>query len=283
MRRNLRTDLTDKLKPKELNFLYKSYDVIGDIGVIRVPEILERKSSVIAQAIMQIHKHVKTVLRQCGSVSGDLRLRNLKWVAGERKTETVHKEHGCVFEVDLEKCYFSPRLSHERIRIAQQVQPKEVIVNMFAGVGCFSIIIAKHSTAEKVYSIDINPAAIHYMKENILLNKVEDKVVAVQEDARKAIEGKLQKVAARVLMPLPEKAYEYFDCAVLALKSTGGWIHYYDFEHAKKDEDPIEKTEAKVTKRLQEMNVGSEVSFGRIVRTTGPRWYQTAIDIKILS
>ncbi len=283
MRRNLRAVLKDKLEQKELNFLYKSYDVIGDIAVIRVPETLERKCSVIAKAIMQIHKHVKTVLRQRGPVSGDLRLRSLKWVAGERQTETIHKEHDCIFEVDLEKCYFSPRLSHERIRIAQQVQPGEVIVNMFAGVGCFSIIIAKHSSAGKVYSIDINPVAIHYMQENVLANKVKDKVIAIQEDARKVIEERLRKVADRVLMPLPEKAYEYFDCAISALRPTGGWIYYYDFEHAKKDEDPIKKTEAKVIKRLREMDISFEVSFGRIVRATGPRWYQTVIDIKILS
>ena len=120
------------------------------------------------------------------------------------------------------------------------------------------------------------------MQENISLNRVEDKVIAVQEDARKAIEGKLRKVADRVLMPLPERAYGYLDCAVLALKPTGEWIHYYDFEHAKKDEDPVNKTEAKVTKRLQNMGVSFEVSFSRTVRTTGPRWYQTVVDVKIL-
>lgn len=282
MRRNLKASLEDKLEPEELSILYKSYDIIGDIAVIRVPELLKRKSNIIAEALMQTHKHVKTVLRQTSPVSGDLRLRSLEWVAGERKTETIHREYGCAFKVDLEKCYFSPRLLHERMRVAKQVQPGEVVVNMFAGVGCFSIIIAKHSKAEKIYSIDINPVAVHYMQENIELNKVKTKVIAVQEDARKVIERKLRKVADRVLMPLPERAYEYLDCAVLALKPTGGRIHYYDFEHAEKNEAPISKTEAKVTKRLLDMGIRSEVLFGRIVRTIGPGWYQTVIDVKIL-
>jgi tRNA (guanine37-N1)-methyltransferase len=279
---NLKAFLADKLEPKELKSLYKSYDIIGDIAVIRVPETIKRKRDIIAEAVIQTHKHVKTVLCQFGPVSGDFRLRNLEWVAGERKTQTINREHGCVFKVDLERCYFSPRLSHERMRIAQQVQPGEVVVNMFAGVGCFSIILAKHSEAERIYSVDLNRVAIHYMHENILLNRVEGTVVAVQGDARKAIEGNLREIADRVLIPLPEKAYEYLDCALLALKPAGGWVHYYDFEHARKDEDPIGKTRDKVTKRLQGMEIRFEVPFGRIVRGTGPRWYQTVIDIRIL-
>ena len=159
MRGDLRAVLADRLKPRELMFLYKSYDVVGDIAIIRIPDALKHRSKTIAEAIMQTQKRVKTVLCQASPVSGDLRLRKLEWVAGEKKTETLHKEHGCLFKVDLERCYFSPRLSHERMRISQQVQPSEVIVNMFSGVGCYSITIAKHSAAEKIYSIDINPAA----------------------------------------------------------------------------------------------------------------------------
>jgi tRNA (guanine37-N1)-methyltransferase len=203
-------------------------------------------------------------------------------VAGERKTETVHKEYGCLFKVDLGKCYFSPRLSHERMRVAQQVQPREIVVNMFAGVGCFSIVMAKHSKAERIFSIDINPDAVHYMRENTALNRVDDEVVVVQGDARDIVEGGLQGVADRVLMPLPEKAYEYLDCALSALKPHGGWIHYYDFEHANKDEDPVTKTVTKVTQKLRGIGIKFQVLFGRIVRTTGPRWYQTVADTEIL-
>jgi tRNA (guanine37-N1)-methyltransferase len=279
MKQSLNTLLTNKLKPRELELLCKSYDIVGDIAIIRVPEPLKERSKIIAEAVMKTNKHIKAVWRQVSPVSGDFRLRKLKWVAGERKTETLHKEYGCTFKVDLEKCYFSPRLSYERMRIAEQIQPGEVVLNMFAGVGCYSIIIAKHSKPEKIFSIDINPFAVQYMQANIELNKVEEKVIPVQEDVRKAIEGKLQNVADRVLMPLPERAYEYLGYAVLALKPTGGWIYYYDFEHAKKPENPIEKIEAKVSKKLQILGVNFEVMFGRIVRTTGPNWFQVVLDI----
>lgn len=281
MKGGLKALLAGKLETWQLDLLYKSYDIVGDIAVIRFPEPLKQRSKIIAEAIMQTHKRVKTVLCQVSSVSGDFRLRGLEWVAGERKTVTVHKEYGCLLKVDLEKCYFSPRLSHERNRVAHQVQPSEVIVNMFAGVGSYSIAIAKHSEAEKIYSIDINPVAVQYMQENVNLNRIEGRVIPAKGNAKKVVEERLRNVADRVIMPLPEKAYEYLDCALLALKPTGGRIHYYDFEHAKKSEEPIKKVKLKVSEKLQTLGVDFEVAFGRIARATGPNWYQVALDIEV--
>jgi tRNA (guanine37-N1)-methyltransferase len=269
------------LEPWKLKHLKQSYDIIGDIAVIRIPEIKEQKTREIAETIMHNNPYIKTILRQTGPVTGELRLRKLKYIMGENKTETTHKEFGCLFKVNLEKCYFSPRLSFERMRIARQVANGEVVVNMFAGVGCFSILIAKYASPRKIYSIDVNSEAIGYMEENIRLNKVRYVVDAVVGDAKDVIAKRMLNVADRVLMPLPEKAFEYLDYALLALKPTGGKIHYYDFVHAEKCINPIEEVEEKVSKKLQRMHVFSEYSFGRIVRTVGPRWFQVVLDIKI--
>ena len=137
MKGSLRTHLKDKLEPNELRLLYTSYDIVGDIAIIQVPETLKLRTQAIAKALLQTQKHVKTVLRQISPVAGDFRLRDLEWIAGEKKTETVYKEFGCLFKVDLVRCYFCPRLSYERMRITKLIQPNEVIVNMFAGVGCY--------------------------------------------------------------------------------------------------------------------------------------------------
>jgi len=201
----LRDELVRRLEPWELKLVPTSYDVVGDIAIIRVPKSLEHRSEIVARAIMQIDKHVRTVLRQASPISGDFRLRELGFVAGERKTETVHKEFGCLFKVDLKQCYFSPRLSYERMRIAAMVRPFELVVNMFAGVGCFSIIIAKHSKARKVYSMDINPAAIYHHKDNVRLNRVEGIIEPILGDAKEIIEARLRRVSDRVLMPCPKR------------------------------------------------------------------------------
>ena len=278
---NLKTVLTDKLEPKQIKQLYKSYDIIGKIAVVRVPKSLERQSQLIAQSIMNTHKEVKSVWRQSSSVSGDYRLRNLEFLLGEKTTQTYYKEHRCVYKTDLRKAYFSPRLSYERLRIAGLIQRGEIVLNMFAGVGCFSIAIAHHSEPTKVYSIDINPFAIKYLQENIRLNRVEKKVVPIQGDAKTVVENRLQNVADRVIMPLPEIAYDYLDYAFLALKSEGGWIHYYAFEYAKKNENPVQKAVIKVSEKICLLGKGFHVESGRIVRQIGPRWYQIVLDILI--
>jgi tRNA (guanine37-N1)-methyltransferase len=152
---------------------------------------------------------------------------------------------------------------------------------MFSGVGCYSISIAKHSRPLKVYSVDFNPCAVRYLLENIRLNKVERIVVPIQGDTKELTQKELQNVADRVLMPLPERAYQYLNYAMLALKQNRGWIHYYDFEYAKKNEDPIEKVDAKVSERMSRLCSNFQVKFGRIVRPVGPRWYQVVLDILV--
>jgi len=268
------------LPPDELVHVYNSYDIVGNIAILRLTEISRKRGRIIAEAIMRVHKNVKTVLAQTSSIHGDFRLRKLEYISGENKTATIHKESGCIFFVDVEKCYFSPRLFYERMRIAKRVGNGEVVVNMFAGVGCFSVVVAKHSSAEKVHSIDVNPVAVQCMRENVRLNRVYGKVVPILGDAKEVIEERLRQVADRVLMPLPEKAFEYLPYALLALKKAGGWIYYYDFEHAKKNENPVERAKIKVAEKLENLGVAFEIPFGRVVRTTGPNWYQIALDIK---
>ncbi len=280
MKKHLRKALSENFPPEALPHVYNSYDVVGDIAIIRSAKA-DMFCRDIAEIIMKTRKNVRTVLAQISPVSGDFRIRKLEYVAGEDKTNTIHKESCCIFLVDVAECYFSPRLSYERARIAKQVKDGEILVNMFAGVGCFSLLIAKHSGAQKIYSIDVNPMAVHLMQHNIRMNQAWGRIVPILGDAKEVIEKRLNHVADRILMPLPEKALAYLPCALLALKKTGGWIHYYDFEHAKKGENPIEKAKQKVAEKLLNLHTNFEFSLGRVVRSTGPNWSQIVLDIAV--
>jgi tRNA (guanine37-N1)-methyltransferase len=281
LRRRLKEKLSAHLSPEKLSCIYNSFDIIGDIAIIKVANDNVAKAEAAADQIMAFHRSVKTVFAQTGPILGDFRVRELKLLAGEGKTCTRHRESGCVFAVDVKKCYFSPRLSHERSRIAQLVKCGETVVNMFAGVGCFSIMIAKTVPQTKVFSIDANPAAIKCMEENVKINRVYGKVAPLLGDSNDVINAQLQRIADRVLMPLPEKALEYLPYAVLALKPSGGGIHFYDFQHATGNEDPVEKTKLKVAQKLGSLGVGYSFVFSRVVRSTGPNWYQTALDMQV--
>ena len=281
MKKRLRKTIS-KVSPEYIDDIYNSFDIVGDIAIIRLPSPSMANAKIVAQEIMNCHGNIRTVLLQASPVSGALRLRSLMYIAGENKTSTVHKEFGCYFSVDVAKCYFSPRLSYERIRIAKLVKPQETVVNMFAGVGCFSIVIAKHANPEKVFSIDVNPTAVQFMQDNVRLNRVYSNVMPLLGDSKKLVESRLQGMADRVLLPLPEKALEYLSCALSALKASGGWIHYYGLEHATKTEKPVEKAKLKVVEELNILDVDFEVPVVRIVRSTGPNWFQIVVDVHIM-
>jgi tRNA (guanine37-N1)-methyltransferase len=278
----MRQRLKARVNPSESTKVYNSYDLVGDIAVIKVPNDDLENAKKAAEAIMKLYpRKVKSVFLQTSAVQGDFRVRQLKFLAGENHTITIHNEHHCRFRVDVEKCYLSPRLLLEHERIPSLVANGEVVVNMFSGVGCFSILIAKKAVGSKVYSIDINPTAYGCMQENVRINRVINNVVPMLGDSKEIIQSQLMGIADRVLMPLPELALEYLPYALMAIKPLGGWIHYFDFQHATKEEDPLEQTRQKVSKRLDELGVSYHLGFGRVIRSTGPNWYQTVLDIHI--
>jgi tRNA (guanine37-N1)-methyltransferase len=273
--------LSKKISPEELKNVCRSYEVIGNIAVLRNSSVPEHLLTMVAKTVTEINKNIKTVLCQVGPVTGSFRLRKLKWIHGEKTTETIHREFDCLFKVNLNHSYFSPRLSYERARIARQTEYHETVLNMFGGVGCFSILIAKLGKARKFYSIDINPKATQFARENCELNKIANIVSIFEGDAKEIILKKMKGVADRVLMPLPEKAFEYLEYAVLALKAGNSFIHYYGFVHAKVNENPVEKIKKKVSDWLKKHNINFNIIFSRKVRTVGPRWYQIVLDIMI--
>ncbi len=257
----------------EASKLYGAFDVIGDIAVIRIPEELLKHASLIGEALMKTNKSVKSVWAQVGPVEGDYRLRKLVHIAGEERTETVYKENGCVFKVDVAKVFFTPRLSQERKRIAELVKDGEVVFNMFAGVGTFSIVIAKQKSAT-VHSAEINPYAYEYMLENIKLNKTKGKVIPYLRDSAE-VAKELEGSVDRVLMPLPEKALEYFDYALLSLKKKGV-VHVYLHISYKKGESEKEALE-----KGKELIPKGKVVFYRTVREVGPRTVQAVYDVEV--
>ena len=165
----LKKALESVLTPKESDELIAAFDQIGDIIIVRIPDSLLGKKKLIGQTLLEEVKIARSVFYQSSPVEGDFRTRNLEILAGEDSTETEYKEFGCRFKVDVANAFFSPRLSTERERIANLIQEGEAVVNMFAGVGMFSIMAAKQKKCT-VYSIDINPIASKLCKKNIELN-----------------------------------------------------------------------------------------------------------------
>ncbi len=272
----LKKALEGILSEKESEELFSAFDQIGDIIIVRIPDSLLEKKKIIGETLLEQVKTARSVFYQSSSVEGDFRTRDLEILAGLDNTETEYKEFGCRFVVDVEKAFFSPRLSTERDRIANLVQDGEVVINMFGGVGMFSIIAAKRKKCT-VYNIDINPVATKLCEKNIELNKLKGNVISILGDASQVIEEKLKNAGDRILMLLPERSDEFLNSAISATKNNG-IIHYYSHIHADEKSQAPKLSE----KHYQEITpVKSKILDSKIVRAVGPRYYQTVVDIRI--
>ncbi|KAF6245373.1 MULTISPECIES: class I SAM-dependent methyltransferase family protein [Nitrosopumilus] len=272
----LKKSLESILSPKESEELISAFDQIGDIIIVRIPESLLSKKKIIGETLLDDVKIARSVFCQASAVEGDFRTRNLEIIAGEDNTETEYREFGCKFIVDVENAFFSPRLSTERDRIANMIQDGEIMTNMFAGVGMFSIIAAKKKKCT-VYSLDINPIASKLCEKNIKLNKLAGQVISINGDATQIINEQLVDKSDRTLMLLPERSDEFLESAIRTTKNKG-IIHYYSHIHADKKSDAGKLSEEHY---LQVTPVKSEILGSKIVRPVGPRYYQTVVDVKI--
>ena len=272
----LRKALEGFLSEKEAEEMFSAFDQIGNIIVIRIPDSLLSKKKIIGETLLEQVKTAKSVFYQSSDVGGDFRTRSLELLAGDNKTETEYKEYGCRFLVDVENAFFSPRLSTERERISNLVQDGEIVINMFGGIGMFSIMAAKNKKCS-VYNIDINPIASKLCEKNISLNKLAGNVISINGDAGQIVKEQLENKGDRTLMLLPERSDEFLDAAISATKNNG-IIHYYSHMHADKKQDASKLSEQHF---IEVAKVKSEILSSKIVRAVGPRYYQTVVDVRI--
>lgn len=247
---------------------------MGDIAIVRLPELSAAEKRRLARVLRKEVKNLKCVYEQEGGIEGEFRLRKLKHLVGEKRTLTLHRENGCVFRVDIARCYFSPRLSTERLAIAGQVTPRERVLNMFAGVGPFSIAIAKTAGAT-VTSCEINEYACDLHEENNRLNKVQDKVHVIRGDAAE-LPAREETRFDRVLMPHPSQADKFLPTA-LKMAKRGAVINYYRHVLGKSEDE----ASARLIEELSGLVPPRTHVATRRVREVGPRWLEMAADLRL--
>ncbi|MCS7136183.1 MAG: class I SAM-dependent methyltransferase family protein [Nitrososphaerota archaeon] len=275
--KTLKEAMRSTLDEKLMELVPKSFDIIGSIAILELDEKLRPFAKDIASALKLIHKNVDTVLLKAGPSTGEYRTRPYEVIAGSGNTLTEHIEHGCRYRLDVREVFFTPRLSGERLRVASQVKPNECVADMFAGVGPFSITIAKMQPTCKVYAFEINPVAYRFLEENIRLNKVEGRVTAVFGDVRHNY-GILEKKADRLIMNLPFSADKYLDVATKMAKPSGAVVHFYG---AAKDEDAIERVKTNVESIVRSLGLDVKFLWAKELKEVAPRRVVVALDIAI--
>jgi tRNA (guanine37-N1)-methyltransferase len=280
MRRDIRSELRGVIPEDQLKLVPRSLDIIGSkqkaVAIIQLPNALKEFEHQIASAIMNVHKNVISVLAKESGRLGEFRTRELRLVAGDPDTEVVHKESGCLFKLDPMKVYFSPRESAERERIAAKVAEGESVLVMFSGVGPFPICIAKRHRNIRVTAVELNPHAHNYCIENIHLNKVGDRVVALQGDVREVC-PKLGETFDRILMPLPRGAHAFLE-VVVSLLRDGGVLHFY---HWAPEPDLFTSAEEIVAKVAEDYGRMAETLERVKISQYSPRVWKIRIDVRV--
>lgn len=253
--------------PEDLLGFRPSFEVVGDIAMIE-----DIDAERVAAALMSTSKSIKSVIAPISDVEGEFRTRRFRHVAGEARTVTIHREHGLRYRVDLEGAYFTPRLGTERLRIAGLVRPGDVVLDMFAGVGPFALLLAKKGA--DVIAMDKNPVAVKYLRENALLNKI--KHIEILEGDAAELAGRYEGRADHVIMNLPHSASAFLIPAMRAAK-PGGVVHYYCIA----PEADLYRDQALIGKAAEEMSVGWQVLYKEIVRSYAPHRHNVVIDFQV--
>lgn len=212
--------LREEVTPQEFLLLPRGWYILGEIIIVKVPCELEHIKRRIGEALLSIYPRCKTVLRDQG-IEGQLRQPVREVIAGS-DTKTIHRENGVVFKLDAMRIMFSQGNLRERMRMAR-LGKDEFVVDMFAGVGYFSLPMAVHSRPRKVMAIELNPLAFSYLQENVQINHVEEIVEPILGDCREmAPRGE----ADRVVMGFVGTTDRYLKTGIEALRPEG-ILHYH--------------------------------------------------------
>ena len=219
---SLKDRLMGVLSSDELKDVPSGWQILGDIIIINIPQEIDNRKTVIAKALLDMYPRCKSVIQDYG-IEGQFRKPKRKTIIGD-KTETIHKEHQCIFKMDVSKIMYSKGNLPERKRMSK-VGSGEVVIDMFAGIGYFSIPMAIHAKPKQVISIELNPVSFGYLCENIELNHVENIIKPINGDCAVVTP---HGVADRVIMGYIGVTHHYLEQGIRAIKKSGGVLHYHE-------------------------------------------------------
>ena len=267
------------LTDAEIDLLPANKQKIGDILIVSIPEALSHKKKEIGELLLLFDKKTRLVLND-GGIQGQYRIPNREIIGvrfndSERQsTETIHTENGCRFKLDVSKIMFSKGNLEEKRRLTA-VCSGETIIDMFAGIGYFSIPIAVHSEPLKIISIELNPESYNYLCENIRLNGVSDIIEPICGDCLAATP---ENTADRVLMGYVGTTHEYLEAGIRAIKKEGGILHYHETVH---QNDYPTRPINRVSEAAKNCGRKASVLETRIIKKYSPGVYHIVVDAKI--
>ena len=271
-------EIRQRLQPKLPHSVYQllpsKWEKIGTILILKLPQELNSYTTLIGHTYADILE-CTSVLQDTGGVSGELRQPNTKLIYGDTHTETIHIENAVKYQLDPQQVMFSSGNMDERIRMATISNPKEVVIDLFAGIGYFTIPMAVYSQPKQIYACELNPVSYQFLENNCIINKVTSTVTPLQGDNRQTAP---HSVADRVLMGYFENIQSYLPLALNCLKSTGGIIHYHTVV-SKETMNSIPQQQ--IEQAAQEKHLTTAVVHTQVVKSYAPHINHVVIDAEV--
>jgi tRNA wybutosine-synthesizing protein 2 len=276
----LQEELKSELTAQELELLPSGFQTVGKVIIIKLkPELLDKKE-LLAETYLKLLPYIRSVYINLGKIEGEYRTpEQIEYLAGEKDPEVLHKEHGVKYKFDITEIMFSQGNLNERKHLGNLVKEGEIIVDMFAGIGYFSLPMAVLSNPKKVYSIELNPTAYKYLEKNIELNDVEDTIVPIHGNCKEET-TKLSKEgikADRVVMGVFPAPKDYIGEALAVAKDSGTVIHYEGVVDGD-NELELYKEFADIA---GDSGLSTELLDHRFIKSYGPNLYHSVYDIKV--
>ncbi len=270
----IKKSLSKTIPPDLFNRIPDKWEKIGDIVTIKLLPELKKYKTQIGEGYAKV-LHCKTVLNDVGGISGIYREPNVEIIYGEKDTETIHKENGIRFKLNPQRVMFSSGNMDERIRMAKISNKKETVVDLFAGIGYFTIPIAVYSKPKKIFACEINPISYEYLYNNISLNHVTEIVEPLLGD-NKEIAPK--NVADRVVMGYIRDTHRFLQIAMNCLKDHTGIIHYHDVFP---DDAIPKKPFTLIQKAAEQYNSDVELITFKKIKSYAPGVSHVVLDVKM--
>ncbi len=276
----LKFALKSELTQEELEKLPRGFQTISKIIILKLQSELSEQRFIIAEKCLELYPKMESVYYYGGKITGQFRIpEKIEYLAGKNNPIVIHKEHNVNYKFDITKIMFSKGNLKERKNLANLVQLGEIIIDMFAGIGYFSLPIGLHSKVKTIYSIELNPVAFKYLKENIKLNHLEQKIIPIFGNCKEVVVKLADKgiKADRIIMGVFPAPKDYISSALLCVKDSGTVVHYEGVKE--KEEYFLLFTEFK---EVAEINgYKCELKEHRFVKSYGPRLYHIVLDILV--
>ncbi len=272
----MQAKLAHALTHEQLEMLPSSFQRLGHIVILRLHKELYSHQKIIGEAALTCVPGTKTACLNTGKIDSEFRQPKVEYLSGENHLEVDHHEHGCIFRFDVSKLMWSMGNMNERKRMYEMVQANEVVVDFFAGIGYWSIPIAKHTKAKHVYSIDANPDSIESLRVNKKLNKISEKKMTIIPGKCEEVAPSLGRIADRIILGYIPAPVFALTAAFHTLHPRGGILHY----EGVCEEGKYEELFQDVREQGTPLGWNVELMHAQQVKSMAPRKWHYVLDIR---